>query len=115
MTMQITCSVLVIACCVGTYIRSHNHPEQWELMRLLQGNADVITFNFDGTALRRHSCKMLPVAQIAKTVLHTIIITAPRALLLEAKPGPFRRTEFPHWAPEENSQEALDLLKHLSG
>jgi hypothetical protein len=56
-----------------------------------------------------------PVAQIDKNVLHTVSITGPRTLLFEAKPGPFRPAEFPHWAPEENSQEeALDFLRHLS-
>jgi cupin fold WbuC family metalloprotein len=39
---------LLIACCVGTYFRPQCHPEQWELMSLLQGNADLITFNADG-------------------------------------------------------------------
>ena len=31
---------LLIACCVGTYVRPHYHPEQWELTSLLQGNAE---------------------------------------------------------------------------
>jgi cupin fold WbuC family metalloprotein len=105
---------LVIACCVRTYLRPHYHPEQWELLALLHGNAEVITFNSDGSVLQRHSMQHAPVAQIGENVLHTVIITAPRTLLLEAKPGPFRPTEFPHWAPEENSQAALELLRHLS-
>jgi cupin fold WbuC family metalloprotein len=84
-------------------------------MSLLQGKADLITFNLDGFVLQRRSMQVSPVAQIDQNVLHTMIITAPRTLLLEVKPGPFRSTEFPPWAPEENSQEALDLLKHLSG
>jgi cupin fold WbuC family metalloprotein len=105
---------LPIACCVGTYFRPHYHPEQWELMSLLQGNADVITFNADANVLRRCSMQHGPVAQIRQNVLHTIIITAPRTLLLEAKPGPFRPPQFPPWSPEENSQEAADLLKRLS-
>src|SRR5215472_5439705 len=74
---------LLIACCVDTYFRPHYHPEQWELMSLLQGNADVITFNADASVFRRRSMKQLPVAQIRQNVLHTIIITEPRTLLLE--------------------------------
>lgn len=106
---------LLIACCIGTYVRPHYHPEQWELMSLLEGNADVITFNADGCVLGRRSMQVSPVVEIAQNVLHTIIITAPRALLLEVKPGPFRPAEFPPWAPAENSQEAHHLLKHLKG
>jgi len=45
-------------------------------MTLLQGNADVITFHANGRVLRRHSMQDAPVTQIAKAVLHTIIITA---------------------------------------
>ena len=104
---------LLIACCVDTYVRPHYHPDQWELMTLLKGNADVITFNADGCVVRRRSMRSAPVVQISQNVLHTIIITAPRALLLEVKPGPFRPAEFPPWAPTENSQEAHHLLKHL--
>jgi cupin fold WbuC family metalloprotein len=105
---------LLIACCVGTYFRPQYHPRQWELMNLLQGNADVITFNADGSVRRRCSMQNAPVAEIKQNVLHTIIITAPRTLLLEVKPGPFRPPEFPSWSPEENSREAADLLKRLS-
>ena len=105
---------LLIACCVGTYFRPHYHPEQWELMSLLQGNADVITFDADASVFRRRSMQHGPVVQIRQNVLHTIIITEPRTLLLEVKPGPFRVTEFPSWSPEENSQEAADLLRRLS-
>jgi cupin fold WbuC family metalloprotein len=104
---------LMIACCVGTYVRPHYHPEQWELMSLLEGDADVITFDADGRVTRRRSMQLGPVVQIAQNVLHTLIITAPRTLLLEVKPGPFRPTEFPRWAPEENSQGAARLLEQL--
>jgi cupin fold WbuC family metalloprotein len=104
---------LMIACCLGTYFRPHCHPEQWELMSLLEGNADVITFNADGSVVRRRSMRLTPVVQIAQNVLHTIIITAPRTLLLEVKPGPFRQAEFPPWAPEENSQGTVHLLEQL--
>jgi cupin fold WbuC family metalloprotein len=106
---------LVIACCAGTNVRPHYHPEQWELMTLLQGNADVITFNPDGSIFCRQSMQYAPVAEIRENVLHTILVTAPRTLLLEVKPGPFRPTEFPPWSPQENTQQALDLLKQLSG
>jgi cupin fold WbuC family metalloprotein len=104
---------LMIACCLGTYFRPHYHPEQWELMSLLEGNADLITFDADGCVLGRRSMQVAPVVQIAQNVLHTIIITASRTLLLEVKPDPFRPTEFPRWAPEENSQGAVHLLEQL--
>jgi cupin fold WbuC family metalloprotein len=101
---------LLIACCVDTYVRPHYHPEQWELMSLLEGNADVITFDADGCVRGRRSMRSAPVIQISQNVLHTIIITAPHTLLLEVKPGPFRPAEFPPWAPEENSQGAVHLF-----
>jgi cupin fold WbuC family metalloprotein len=105
---------LLIACCVGAYFRPQYHSEQWELISLLQGNADLITFNADASVIQRWSMQYAPVAQIRQNVLHTIIITAPRTLLLEVKPGPFRQPEFPSWSPEENSQEAAELLTRLS-
>ena len=104
---------LAIACCLGTYFRPHYHPEQWELMSLLEGNADLITFDAHGRVLGRHPMRVAPVVQIAQKVLHTIIITVSRTLLFEVKPGPFRPTEFPQWAPEENSQGAVHLLEQL--
>jgi cupin fold WbuC family metalloprotein len=104
---------LLIACCVDTYVRPHYHPDQWELMSLIHGNADVITFENNGCIAQRDSMERTPVVQIAQNVLHTIIITAPRTLLLEVKPGPFRPPEFPPWAPEENSQAAVHLLAQL--
>jgi cupin fold WbuC family metalloprotein len=104
---------LLIACCVDTYVRPHHHPAQWELMSLIQGNADVITFDGNGCVAQRGSMARAPVVQIAQNVLHTIIITAPRSLLLEVKPSPFRPAEFPAWAPEENSPGAVHLLEQL--
>jgi cupin fold WbuC family metalloprotein len=104
---------LLIACCVDTYVRPHHHPAQWELMSLIQGNADVITFDGNGCVAQRGSMARAPVVQIAQNVLHTIIITAPRSLLLEVKPSPFRPAEFPAWAPAESSPGAVHLLEQL--
>ena len=104
---------LLIACCIDTYVRPHYHAEQWELMSLIQGNADVITFDSSGCVAQRDSMGRTPIVQIAQTVLHTIVITASRTLLLEVKPGPFRPAEFPPWAPEENSRGAVHLLEQL--
>lgn len=105
---------LLIACCVGTYFRPQYHAEQWELMSLLQGNAEVITFTADGSVRGRYSMQRAPVVQIGQNMLHTIIITAPQTLLLEVKPGPFRPPEFPSWSPEETTPEAAVLVKRLS-
>lgn len=104
---------LLIATCEDTYFRPQQHPEQWELLTLLRGDATVIIFGSDGRIIRR--CPMLhaPVIQILPRCWHTLVVTAPQTLLLEIKPGPFRKTEFASWAPEEGGAAAQHYLRQL--
>lgn len=85
------------------------------MLTLLGGSAEAITFGSQGELLRRCLMQQGCVVQIAQGVWHTVVATAPRTLLLEVKPGPFRPADFAGWAPEEGVPAAQDLLERLQG
>jgi cupin fold WbuC family metalloprotein len=56
---------LIIVTQPGTYVRPHHHPEQWEMMVLLQGRGDLLRFEANGKiASRTDMSASAPVAQI---------------------------------------------------
>ncbi len=96
----------------GTYIRPHRHanPPKAESFLLIEGAAEVITFDDDGVLAARyrlgeHSSEgHLWGVDIAAGVWHTIVPLTSRAVCFEVKPGPwFPETdkEFAPWAPAE--------------
>lgn len=106
---------LLIALCPGTYFRPHHHSEQWEMLTLMQGAAEVVTFGSGEDVLGRHPMLPCSVVQVAPGVPHTLIALAPGTLVLEVKPGPFRPAEFESWAPEEYTGAARAYLDRLTG
>ena len=102
---------LLIAAQPGTYVRPHRHSEQWEMLALQSGSADVFCFDEQGRLLERKSIgPASPVIHIAPGVIHGCIVGAPDTVLLEVKPGPYRPNEFVAWAPEEGQRNAERFL-----
>lgn len=107
---------LVIALEPGTYIRPHQHPEQWELLLMISGAVALLSFDDDGRLTER-----LPLASAGDCVgielppghWHTLQVGAP-ASLLEIKPGPLRPASFAGWAPAEGDADVPALQAWLA-
>lgn len=105
---------LVIAAEPGTYVRPHQHSQQWEMLTLLRGRVDVLIFDDGGRILERTTLDQIaPIVQIPTATWHTCIIRE-GAVLIEIKPGPFRANEFAPWAPQEGHESVNAFLKWAS-
>lgn len=105
---------LLIAAQPGTYVRPHHHSQQWEMLVLLRGRLDLLTFDEGGKVLGRKSLTPEdPVAQIAMAGWHAGVVREPDTLILEVKPGPYRANEFAAWAPEEGRELAAKLAQWM--
>ena len=105
---------LLIALWPGTYVRPHQHSQQWEMLCWHRGSADVLAFAPDGALLARHRLDLsAPVIQIPPGTWHAAIALQPGTIVMEVKPGPYRANEFAGWAPEENTPAATDLVAWL--
>lgn len=91
----------------GTYIRPHRHlnPPKAETFVVLEGLAEILLFNDDGTIAGRH---MLggdtPGIDLSPGLWHTIVARTDRVVCFEVKPGPWvpaTDKEFAEWAPPE--------------
>jgi cupin fold WbuC family metalloprotein len=103
---------LLIAAQPGTYIRPHRHSEQWEMLVMQRGIADILIFGEDGEVLGRRTLdRASPVVQSPRLQWHNCVVREPDTLLFEIKPGPYRANEFATWAPEEGQAAASALLR----
>jgi cupin fold WbuC family metalloprotein len=103
----------------GTYVRPHRHPvSRWELVSVLQGRLDVVTFASDGVindrlALGPEGARL---AEIPGGDWHSFVFHAPAAVVLEIKPGPYEPQldkEFANWAPPEDHPAATSFVTWL--
>jgi cupin fold WbuC family metalloprotein len=105
---------LLIALWPGTYVRPHQHSQQWEMLALHGGRADVLAFAPDGALLARHRLdQSAPVIQIPVGTWHAALALQPGTIVMEVKPGPYRANEFAAWTPEENSPAAAHVVAWL--
>jgi len=105
---------LLIAIEPGSYVRPHQHSQQWEMLTLQRGRADVFAFASDGRLLQRYPlAPSAPVIQIPAGTWHAAVAIEPETIVLEIKPGPYRPNEFALWAPEENTPAAAELVPWL--
>lgn len=102
---------LLIAAQPGTYVRPHQHSRQWEMLVLLRGRLDLLSFDEGGKVQSRKSLvPATPVVQIAVAEWHAGVVCEPDTLVLEVKPGPYRPNEFAGWTPEEGVEQAARLV-----
>jgi cupin fold WbuC family metalloprotein len=103
----------------GTYIRPHRHRiGKWELVSVLQGRFDVVTFTSDGVIKDRLPLgpEGASLAEIPGGNWHSFVFHAPAAVVLEIKPGPYEPQldkEFANWAPPENHPAAASFVTWL--
>ena len=104
----------------GTYVRPHRHRiGKWELLSVVQGSVDVITFSADGAVKNRVSLSAGGanlVVEISGGDWHSIVFRAPGAAVLEIKPGPYEPLldkEFATWALPEDDPAAPSFVARL--
>jgi cupin fold WbuC family metalloprotein len=102
---------LLIAARPGTYVRPHQHSEQWEMLVLLSGRAEMLNFDEAGKLLRRLPLDAAtPVVQISIGTWHGCVVRAPGTVIMEVKPGPYRPNEFADWTPDEGHPRAAEFV-----
>jgi cupin fold WbuC family metalloprotein len=107
---------LMIVLQPGSYIRPHHHSQQWELLVLLQGRGNLLSFDGSGCLAGRVALsRSAQVAQIPAGVWHGFVVLEKDTAVLEIKPGPYRPNEFANWAPEEGAPDARRMVEWLSG
>jgi cupin fold WbuC family metalloprotein len=105
---------LLIALQPGTYVRPHQHSEQWEMLTLHRGRADILAFAEDGTVRERHVLQAAsPVIQIPMGTWHGAVALEPDTIVMEVKPGPYRANEFARWSLEENTAGITQFVQWL--
>jgi cupin fold WbuC family metalloprotein len=105
---------LIIAAQSGTYVRPHQHSKQWEILVLLRGCFDVLTFGPRGELLERKTLdENVPFVEIPMLTWHTSFVRKKNTVILEIKPGPYRSNEFANWAPSEATKQAVNFLRWM--
>jgi cupin fold WbuC family metalloprotein len=106
---------LIIVLQPGTYVRPHHHPEQWEMLILLQGRGELLRFGPAGEIVGRSEMSGLaPVVQIPVGMWHGFRVIEPGTAIMEVKPGPYRPSEFADWAPPEGDARVPDFLQQIT-
>src|SRR5204862_7136681 len=80
----------------GTYVRPHRHAGKSESFHVIEGELDVVLFDYDGTV--RDVVRMGPYGsgrafyyRLMEPCYHTVLVSTPFALFHETTNGPFRR------------------------
>jgi cupin fold WbuC family metalloprotein len=106
---------LIIVMQPGTYVRPHHHPEQWEMLILLQGRGELLRFGADGEIVGRSEMSAsASVVQIPVGMWHGFRVIEPGTAVMEVKPGPYRPSEFAEWAPPEGDARVPDFLRRIA-
>lgn len=105
----------------GSYVMPHRHldPLKDETMVCLAGRLGLVFFDASGavqkTLVAAPGSDLLGV-DIPHGVFHSVLALESGTVFLEAKSGPYRPlvdAEKAHWAPEENTPEAVRYLQQL--
>jgi cupin fold WbuC family metalloprotein len=102
-----------------SYVRPHLHRTKSELVTVLQGRVDVVTFDEDGHVLSRygigegtgHFGYETPAG-----TWHTLVPVHSPVAFLEVKQGPYdpaTAVEFAAWAPQEGDESAPRFQRWL--
>lgn len=106
---------LLIVLQPGSYVRPHQHSQQWEMLVLLRGRAELLHFDKDGRLRCRSEMSIdAPIAQISRAEWHGFLVLEPDTAVMEIKPGPYKANEFAEWAPPEGHRKVPSVLNWLS-
>ena len=102
------------------YVRPHKHSSKAESLTILEGEADLILFEEDGSI--RDVIRMGELStnkdffyRISSSIYHMLIIRSEFLTFHEATEGPFDRedTLFPEWSPSEDSDSLVDFMESI--
>lgn len=102
-----------------SYFRPHRHLSKSELVLVLRGGFDVITFDDDGEITSRHAVGEHTAGlgyETPRNTWHTLISKAEGSAFLEVKAGPYdpaTASEFAPWALPEGDAAVPELLQWL--
>lgn len=105
----------------GTYVPPHKHVDRSESFHVVQGRADIIIFNDDGSvrkviAMGEYSSGLPFYYRLNESHYHTLYIHSENFVFHETGVGPFDRTksQVAPWAPDEkNDVDVSAFLKRL--
>jgi cupin fold WbuC family metalloprotein len=105
----------VIVAQPGTYVRPHRHPDQWEMLVLLQGSGNLLRFDPNGQiASHAAMSARAPTAQIPAGLWHGFWVAErapPSWRSSRARIGP---SGFAEWAPPEGDGRVDAYLRQLA-
>ena len=108
---------MIIALCRDSYIRPHRHIHKTESIHVMEGELLILFFDDEGEVTRK--IRMGPgkpercaIYRLSTDTWHTVIPITEMAVFHETVNGPFDRanTQYPAWAPEENSPSQIQLF-----
>lgn len=97
------------------YIRPHKHLKKIESFHIIEGTADIVIYNDDGSIL-----DIIPMGgygtgrnffyRLSDPLFHTLRITSDYLVFHETTNGPFKTydTVWASWAPDENVHAAVN-------
>jgi len=102
-----------------SYFRAHRHRSRSELVLVVRGGFDVITFDDDGVVTSRHAVGADTAGlgyETPQNTWHTLVANAEGSAFLEVKEGPYdpaTAAEFAPWAPPERDASVPEFLQWL--
>jgi cupin fold WbuC family metalloprotein len=102
------------------YVRPHRHLGRAESMTILEGEADVVLFNDDGSIKQiinmgeMNSGKKF-YYRLSEPIYHTLLIRTDFLVFHESTEGPFSKENsvFPEWTPAEYDTGVNEFLAHI--
>ena len=96
------------------YVRPHKHLTKSESFHIIEGTADVVIFDEEGTAtdlvkMGDHSSPWSFYYRISEPYYHTVLIRSDFLVFHETATGPFIRSDsvMAPWSPEEDDVRAV--------
>lgn len=109
---------MLIAMRSDSYIRPHRHENKVESFHLIEGSADIVILNEDGTVsdVIGLNSEQNFYYRLELPCYHTLIINSPILVIHEITNGPFDRTQsnFASFSPPEEDPAAGDYIEQLA-
>jgi cupin fold WbuC family metalloprotein len=112
---------MIIAVCYNSYIRPHKHNAKMESFHLIEGEANILIFESNGSIKQNIKLGFGDniVYRIDKDFYHTIVPTTPILVIHEVTNGPFIQdnSEYAEFSPEEGSyrvKEYKNMLRNIN-
>jgi cupin fold WbuC family metalloprotein len=112
---------MLIALRPGGYVRPHRHRDKSETFHVVDGEAELVLFDDDGTVEQRIALGLGPrqvrIHRLNAPRFHTVRVTTECFVVHEIALGPFRpeSTELAPWAPHETDLEGIATFLARTG